>query len=63
MLNYVHVIIYATGLLAWVMLAVVGLSAFADRICNWVIIACWTKQEFFAFVADRLKRKHPFIPG
>lgn len=47
-----------SGVAAWLILGVGGILAFADTAIDWTVTSIWTKREFLAFVADRLKRNH-----
>lgn len=44
-----------SGIIAWGCLAVVGIFLTADQVIEWIITHIWTKREFLAFVADRLR--------
>lgn len=48
---------YYSGIAAWLLLAAGGVLAFADLLIDWTVMSLWTKREFLAFVADRLKRR------
>ena len=47
-----------SGLVAWVACGIVGLIWLSDQVINWVVPALWTKREFFAFVEERLRKRH-----
>ncbi len=43
-------------MIAWGALGVVGMSALSDWFMEITIGSFWTKKEFLAFVADRLRK-------
>jgi hypothetical protein len=49
--------LYWSGVAAWSACAWYGALMIVDRALSWLIEDLWTKREFIAFVADRLKRK------
>jgi hypothetical protein len=49
---------YFSGVAAWIILGLGGILAFGDLVIEWTVNGVWTKREFLAFVADRLKRKY-----
>lgn len=46
-----------SGIAAWLLVGLAGLSLLIDVLIDQIILHFWTKREFLAFVADRLKRK------
>lgn len=48
---------YYSGIVAWLLLSVASILAFGDKVIDWTIDSLWTKREFLAFVADRLRRR------
>lgn len=46
-----------SGLVAWICLGLWTLLATFDLAIDWIVTSLWTKREFLAFVADRLKRR------
>jgi hypothetical protein len=46
-----------SGVIAWAALGGLGSLWIADDIIDFVVNSVWTKREFLAFVADRLKRR------
>lgn len=54
---------YLSGVVAWGALGLLGIVALSDYVMDIFIGWFWTKREFLAFVADRLKKRTPKIPG
>lgn len=52
-----------SGLVAWIVCGIVGAIWLLDQAINWAVPTFWTKREFFAFVAERLRKKNPSIPA
>lgn len=50
---------YYSGIVAWLLLSAASILAFGDKIIEWTIDSLWTKREFLAFVADRLRSRPP----
>lgn len=46
-----------SGVIAWGLCGLVGITWFADFFIDYVIRSLWTKREFLAFVATRLKSR------
>lgn len=46
-----------SGVVAWGCLGTLGIIALGEQAINWAIDVFWTKREFLAFVAARLKHK------
>lgn len=49
--------LYWSGVVAWVACGLVGIALALDWIIDNIIDTFWTKREFLAFVADRLKAR------
>lgn len=54
-----------SGVVAWCAASLVGLLMVIDVVIDWLVGHFWTKREFLAFVADRLRKKQSAdrIPG
>jgi hypothetical protein len=48
---------YYSGLVAWIVLGCGAILAILDVAIEWIVSSLWTKREFLAFVADRLKNR------
>ena len=46
-----------SGVAAWGVLAAIGLLWLGDVMIEWAVDGIWTKRQFLAFVADRLKSR------
>lgn len=51
----IDLLFWWTGLVTWVVLALVGLLWTSDHVLDWIIQNQWSRKECMAFVADRLK--------
>lgn len=52
-----------SGVVAWGLAAFAGILVVTDLAIDWLVGHFWTKREFLAFVADRLRKRNSTVPG
>lgn len=52
-----------SGIVAWFCAALAGILVVADAVIEWLVSHVWTKKEFLAFVADRLRKRREARTG
>jgi hypothetical protein len=58
-MSNIDIALWWSGVAAWVSCGSIGLLWIVEFITEWAINVVWSRKEFIAFVAERLRRQVP----